>query len=113
MSDTLYDFETDWQAGSLPGETRQADPESVGVAGSAGVSMGTGTGQHGVVPLVTGAGSMGGIGGAVSDMWDTLHKPFASPYSAIDIGLIVGVIMVAIILWSLILYHIRIAAESI
>jgi hypothetical protein len=111
MSDTLYDFEADWQSGSLPGETRQADPEASGVAGSAGISMGTGTGQHGVVPL-TGGDQMG-VTGAIESMWRTLHKPFDAPLDALDITLIVGVVMVAVIFWSLILYHIRIAAEAI
>lgn len=98
----------DWSAGVLPGTTQNADPNAPGVAGSAGWAVGTGTGQLGVVP-VTGGGSMG----AVAEVWSVLNRPFTGDMSSVDVFLLVGVILVAVVMWNLILFHIRIAAETI
>jgi hypothetical protein len=108
MSDTLA-AEVDWTAGILPGTTSQADPWQSGLTGSSGIALGTGTGQQGQVPM--GGSGMGS--GIVQPVLDFLNEPFTTPLSKADIFLLVGTILVAIILWNLILFHIRIAAESI
>jgi hypothetical protein len=107
----LLGQDADPGAGVLPGTTSQADPWAAGVAGSTGVSVGTGTGQHGVVPIEGLTG--GGVAGAIQHVWDWINKPFTTPLSTVEITLIVGVILVAVILWQFILFHIRIAAETI
>lgn len=96
--------------GVLPGTTGNVDPTSATYfAGTFGSAAGTGTGQQGISPT-------GGLGGdmasTVKSMWAWLNKPFTTPMSPVDISLLVGVIIVSILLWNLILYHIRIAAES-
>lgn len=101
--------EVDWSAGVLPGTTTQADPWQSGVAGSSGVSLGTGTGQQGQVP-VEGAGMDNGL---VQPVLNFINKPFTTPLSKADVFLLVGTVLIAVLLWNLILYHIRIAAESI
>lgn len=106
MSDYL---EPDYSAGVLPGTTGQADPWLPGVAGSSGVSLGTGTGQQGSVPVGDG-GSMSNI---ITPVVDFLDKPFSTPLNKMDVFWIVGTVAVAIVIWNLILFHIRIAAESI
>jgi hypothetical protein len=108
MSDTLG-AAMDWSAGVIPGTTSNADPWSAGVAGSAGMSLGTGTGQNGIVPIT----GTGGMGNALSEVWSTLNKPFTTPMSTVDVFLLIGVILVAVVIWNLILFHIRIAAETI
>src|SRR4029077_16550929 len=95
----------DWSAGIIPGTTTQADPNASGVAGSAGVMLGTGTGQAGVAPVTGGGGGM--IGDGTTAVWDWLNRPFNTPMSAVDITLLVGMILIAILLWNLVLYHIR------
>lgn len=96
--------------GVLPGTTRNADPYStLGLTGDAGVSSGTGTGQQGVVPLIGGTGS---VSDAIDDVWEWLNTPFTTPMSPWTMLLMVGVVLVGIIFWNLILYHIRIAAET-
>jgi hypothetical protein len=50
---------------------------------------------------------------AVNDVWEWLNTPFKQPMSAVGIFALVGSAIVAIFLWNLILYHIRIAAETI
>jgi hypothetical protein len=102
--------EVDYSAGVIPGTTMQADPGAPGVAGSAGVAVGTGTGQHGAVPVEAGGG---GMAGAVTRIYDWLNAPFIGQASPADVFLLVGVVLVAIVAWNLVLYHIRIAAESI
>jgi hypothetical protein len=100
--------EIDFSAGILPGTTQQADPWQSGVAGSSGVSLGTGTGQHGTVPT---EGLMSN--GLVQPVLDFLNRPFATPLNKTDVFLLVGSVLIAVLLWNLILFHIRIAAESI
>jgi hypothetical protein len=116
MSATTSDigsaFDTDWTGGVLPGTTQQADTWAPGVAGSAGVALGTGTGQHGIEPTGANFGD-GGMGTAFTSVKDWLNKPFTTPLDPVSIFLIVGVILFAVIAWNLILFHIRIAAEAI
>lgn len=96
--------------GIVPGTTQNVDPSSAWpIAGSAGTVVGTGTGQHGVVPQTGGYGTMGS---AFNNFWLWLNQPLTQPISAYSIFLLVGSVLIAIILWNLILYHIRIAAES-
>lgn len=115
MSASLYQDgadlapEVDWSAGSIPGTTSNADPWRSGVAGSAGVSLGTGTGQHGSVPLEAEDSKMGGV----TQVFDWLNTPFTTPMSKSDVFLLIGTIIVAIMIWNFVLYHIRIAAETI
>jgi hypothetical protein len=105
MSDSITPG-MDWTAGIMPGTTQNMDPGISGGAGSTGVLLGTGTGQSGVAPV-------GGIGmHPFQAVMDWLNEPFKTPLSPYAIGMIVGVILVAIILWNFILYHIRIAAET-
>src|SRR5215469_7578969 len=95
--------------GILPGTTGNVDPSSAApIAGATGIVMGTGTAQHGVTPATQGGN---GMMGAVTYVWDWLNTPFRSPMAPTDIWLLVGVVLVSIILWNLILYHIRIASE--
>lgn len=94
--------------GAIPGTTGFADADAPGVAGSTGIAYGTGTSQHGI--------SLGGglmSGNPFSTLWNWLQTPFKTPLSATDMFLLVGVILVSIVLWNIILFHIRIAAETI
>ena len=80
-----------------------------------GIALGTGTGSHGVA-LMNGQDSTGGLwggGNPLSAALAWLHAPFSTPLDPLSLFLIVGVIAVAIIAWNLILYHVRIAAETI
>jgi len=74
-----------------------------------GFAVGTGAGQHGFSP--TFAGNLT-ISGAVGSLWAWLNEPFQRPLSPVGLALIVGAILIAVILWNFILYHIRIAAEA-
>ena len=98
----------------LPGTTVQADPSSAfPIAGDAGVAYGFGTGQQGISPSPgDDAGSMNPFN-AIPMVFDWLNRPFKVPMSPVTLALAVGVVIVAIIFWNFILYHIRIAAETI
>lgn len=97
--------------GVMPGTTGAVDPSSAyPIAGSTGLALGTGTQQHGMAPLLGGGG---GVTGAVDGLWTWLNTPFTTAMSPVDIMLLVGIVIVSIIAWNFILYHIRIAAESI
>lgn len=103
------DMQNPWTLGIIPGTTQNVDPSSAWpIAGTAGAAAGTGTGQHGITPMTGGTG----VANAINNFWEWLNAPLTQPISAYSIFLIVGSIIVAIILWNLILYHIRIAAES-
>jgi hypothetical protein len=102
-------FGIDFSAGVLPGTTAQLDEGTAGGAGSAGLSLGTGTGRYGT-QSVEGNGSMGNPFVAT---WNWINEPFKSPMSPGSVFVLVGVVLVAILMWNLILYHIRIAAEAI
>jgi hypothetical protein len=98
--------------GVIPGTTINSDPSSAyPIAGSTGLALGTGTSQHGVAPLLGGNG--GTVSGAINSVWQWLNKPFNQAMSPVTVFAYVGAIIVAIILWNLILYHVRIAAETI
>lgn len=98
--------------GVLPGTTGQVDPSSAyPIAGSTGIAVGTGTSQHGVAPML-GNGN-GGVAGAIEDLWNWLQTPFTTSMSPTSVFLLVGIVVVSIIAWNFILYHIRIAAEAI
>lgn len=104
-------MEEDAGLGILPGTTGAVDPSSASpIAGATGIASGVGAGQQGIVPLIGGTGS---VSDAIDDVWEWLNTPFSSPMSPWTLVLIVGVILVGIIFWNLILYHIRIAAETI
>ena len=105
--------ETDWTGGILPGTTSAADPAASGVAGSFGTLAGTGAGRYGLQGPMTGDDMSGGIGGGIEGVWNWINAPFIGGASPEDVAILVGVVMVSIVLWSLILYHIRIAAETI
>ncbi|PWT78034.1 MAG: hypothetical protein C5B60_01765 [Chloroflexi bacterium] len=98
--------------GTLPGTTNNVDPASAWpVAGTTGFAQGQGVGQHGVSPMTGGIGGM--VTGAVTGVWDWLQKPFTTHMAPVDVFLLVGVVIIAAIIWNLVLYHIRIAAEAI
>jgi hypothetical protein len=95
----------------LPGTTLAVDPTSAfPIAGSTGAASGVGAGQQGIVPLVPTGGS---LTDGINDVWDWLNTPFTEPMSPWDLLLMVGIVLFGIIFWNLILYHIRIAAETI
>jgi hypothetical protein len=100
-------FEIDPGAGVLPGTTAQLDPGLSGGAGQSGVTLGTGGGQQGHQ-------NVGGFMGSNPFVlvWQWLNKPFQTPMAPADVFMLLGVILVGIIAWNLILYHIRIAAET-
>lgn len=98
--------------GVLPGTTGTVDPGSANKpTGSAGWALGSGTGQHGVIPVVQDI--TGGVKSVVNDFWGWINKPFTTPMTPGSLTMIVGTIIVAILLWNLVLYHVRIAAEAI
>lgn len=49
----------------------------------------------------------------VSDLRDWVEAPFVGKVSILDLFLITGIVLIAAFLWSLVLYHVRIAAETI
>jgi hypothetical protein len=98
-------------AGVLPGTTGAADPFSAfPVAGATGIFEGTGAGQQGVTPLV---GTGGSMSGAINGLWDWLNRPFNRQLSIVTVFGYVGAVIIAVIVWNLILYHVRIAGEAI
>jgi hypothetical protein len=110
MADYGIEIDDAGLAGVIPGTTLAADPySSHPTAGEAGAAQGTGTGQHGIVPILGG----GTVGDTITAIWDWLNTPFNRPMSPVTIFAITGSIVIAIVLWNLILYHIRIAAEAI
>lgn len=105
------DPDTALELGILPGTTGQVDLSSAfPAAGQAGQAIGAGTGRFGFTPLAT-TGD-GTVQDAVNSVWAWLNAPLNHPMSPTGIFLLVGTILIAIILWNLILYHIRIAAET-
>jgi hypothetical protein len=105
MSGSMFD---DGSAGVLPGTTGQLDFGTPGGAGTSGMTLGTGTGQHGTQTV-----NSNGTSNPFVAAWTWLNTPFKTPMSPSTTFLLVGVVLVAIIAWNLILYHIRIAAEAI
>jgi hypothetical protein len=105
LSDEPDSPPTDPLGGLLPGTTGLVDPHLA--TSASGIAEGTGVGPHGITPM-----GGAGMGGAITDFWQWLNRPFTTPLSLTDIFLIVGAIIVAIILWNMILFHIRVAAEA-
>lgn len=96
--------------GIAPGTTGAVDWTSADpIAGDTGEAAGTGTGQHGVLPILNG----GTMSDSVTAIWDWLNTPFNQRMSPMTIFAIAGSILIALIVWNFILYHIRIAAEAI
>ena len=87
------------------GTTREVD-DVAGAAGTAGVSLGTGTGQHGHTPM-----DLSSIN-PFRALFDWLNRPLTGAVSSVTVFLIVGAVLVSVLAWNIILYHIRIAAES-
>jgi hypothetical protein len=105
-------MDPDGSLGILPGTTGQVDPSSAWpIAGSTGIAAGAGTGQYGITPVV--GGMTDTLGEGVTDVWDWLNKPFTTPMAPLNIFLLVGIVILAALVWNLILYHVRIAAETI
>lgn len=98
----------DWFAGTIPGTTNNVDPNAQGVAGSAGIAYGTGTGQNGQV--LAGSNAMGA---GVTGIFEWLNAPFSTPLDPVSVALLVGIVLISIIGWNFVLYHVRIAAETI
>jgi hypothetical protein len=78
--------------------------------GDSGQTAGTGAGVQGHSPTLVGTG--GAMTNGINAVWDWLNQPFSRPMSPIGITLIVGAVLIAVIVWNLVLYHIRIAAET-
>jgi hypothetical protein len=98
--------------GIAPGTTIAVDPSSAyPFAGSTGVAAGTGTSQHGIAPLLGGTG--GTVSDAINSVWQWLNTPFNAKLSPVTVFAYVGAVLIAIILWNILLYHVRIAAETI
>lgn len=77
--------------------------------GNSGLALGTGTGSQGsVAPPEGGSG-----GGELSSLLQWINTPFTTPLSPLTIFLIVGVVVLGIFGWNIILYHMRLAAETI
>lgn len=102
----------DAMPGTLPGTTVQVDEWASGAAGDAGIASGLGTGQHGITPLTGGAGIFGAIANGWQALTDWLKSPITGAIAPTSVFLLVGAVIVSVILWNLILYHVRIAAES-
>ncbi len=105
----------DGELGILPGTTGNADPYSAfPIAGDFGVASGQGIGRFGVTPdAPAGGGIVDGAGAAVTGVWGWLNRPFTQRMSPLNVFLLIGIIIIAALVWNLILYHIRIAAEAI
>jgi hypothetical protein len=107
----MYDLAEAGGLGIVPGTTGNVDPLSAyPIAGGFGTAIGTGTGQHGFSPNTAGGGT---VPDAITGVWSWINKPFRSPMAPTDIVVLVGVVLIAVIMWNFILYHIRIAAEAI
>jgi hypothetical protein len=63
-----------------------------------------------MAPLLNGGA---GVTGAVDSLWQWLNKPFTQAMSPVDIWLLVGIVLLSVIAWNFILYHVRIAAEAV
>jgi hypothetical protein len=88
------------------GTTGQLDADTAGGAGSSGLSLGTGTGQQGHATVDTTNAN------PFWTVYDWIRTPLTTPLSPWTVMLLVGVVIIAVIAWNLVLYHIRIAAET-
>jgi hypothetical protein len=97
--------------GVMPGTTIAVDETSAAwPAGSFGAASGSGTGAHGITPTTFGGG---GMADTINQVWAWLNTPFTQKMSPVNVALLVGVVIIAIMFWNLLLYHVRIAAETI
>ena len=105
-------MEPEGQQGTIPGTAGQVDPYSAWpIAGTTGIAQGQGVGQQGVSPMIEGIG--GTLGEGATSVWDWINRPFTTNMAPLDVFLLVGIVIVAAIVWNLVLYHVRIAAEAI
>lgn len=88
------------------GTTGQLDEDTTGGAGQSGFSLGLGTGQQGHTTVDTSAAN------PFVAVYDWLNTPFKTPLSPWSIMLLVGVVLVSVLMWNMILFHVRIAAEA-
>lgn len=86
-------------SGSLSG---LAPPDPTGIA------EGTGTGPQGAIATSNPVQNLG-----LQSLVDWLKAPFTQPLDPLSLFLIVGVVIVSVVLWNFILFHIRLAAETI
>lgn len=91
---------------ALLGTTGQLDEDTPGGAGGSGLSLGLGTGQHGHATVSTADSN------PFVAVWRWLNTPFVTPLSPWSVALLVGIVLVSVIAWNMLLFHIRIAAES-
>lgn len=90
--------------GTVAVAANTGNPNSAAAGYDNAEGYGTGTGAAGISNT---------LADALNGAWGIATKPFAGSLSAIDLGLIVGVLMIAAIAWNFILFHIRAAAETI
>lgn len=88
------------------GTTGQLDEDVSGGAGQSGLTLGTGTGQQGHTNVDTSTTN------PFVAVYQWIRTPFSTPLSPWSIMLLVGVVLVSIIAWNMVLYHVRIAAEA-
>jgi len=72
--------------------------------------MGTGTGPYGAVTVPTYGG--GTVGDGIKSVFAWLNAPFTHPMNPTTVFLIVGVILVSLLAWNMILFHLRLAAQT-
>ena len=77
-------------------------------ADNSGLALGTGTGPHGVIAQSQGNTAVS----AIDSVLNWLKAPLTEQWSPQEIFLIVGIIIASFIGWNMILYHIRLAAET-
>jgi len=82
-----------------------------GIAPTGGIAQGTGTGRYGVVTTPTMGG--GTIGSGIASVFSWINEPFTRPLNPGVLFLIVGVIILSIMAWNMILFHLRLASETI
>lgn len=51
------------------------------------------------------------MSGVVKQVKSWIDEPFTTPLDTVQIFLLVGIVLVAVLAWNMILFHIRIAAE--
>ena len=52
------------------------------------------------------------LSNVIDDIRGFVEQPFKEPLNLTHLFLIVGVVLVMVVMWNLILFHIRIAAEE-
>jgi hypothetical protein len=77
-------------------------------ADAGGLALGTGTGQQGNVPVASNDN-----GGFLDSIFDWFTQPLVGNISPTGVFMLVGAVVISIIVWNLLLYHLRIAGEEI